>query len=733
MKSKQTRLASLVGAALMSIAATHGAAAVEPAANGGPAPETPAQPPVPARVVVSGAAIADPLDRAAPTASRLGLTLAETPATVNAIDARTLQERGLHRAEAAVDGMPGVSSGGAPGSPSQFSMRGFAGNQVTILRDGIYLGPADMTYRSQNTFNLASIEVLKGPGSVLYGQGAIAGTVNVVTRKPVLEGNAFDAAASYGRFASSQAGVGGNVVLGPGLALRADLSRNASHGFVERDHADSLNGTLSLLIKPHQRFELLLSLDYLKDHPSRYYGTPLVDTGFARQPLPGVLEAPGGMTLDRRMRYLNFNVGDARIASSQTMPRARLQWQVADGVVIRNDSYAFRADRRWVNAEAYVFDPASELVDRDRFFVFHKQRLHGNQLSATVTRPLAGMRNRFAIGVDYSKLDFLRTRGFPDGDSVDPPRPEPGAFGPLVERLSPTRWTNHALFVEDALGLSERLTLVGGARIERFHLERENYGPHGGFQAATSFERTFRPRNGRLGLLYKGAAGLSPYVQVSTGQDPVGANILLVNAGQDFDLSRSRQLEAGLKQRLGSHGALTLAYYDIKRRDLLTQTSVDVVDSAGMQASHGVEMTLDLRPHRAWHIDANLAYTSAAYRDFVDTSNGVDASGNRPANIPRWTANLWASYQFSSLPLELGAGVRHVGQRFGNTANTLSLGRYTLLNLVGSYRLNRNLSLSARIDNATDKLYAQWADVNYPSQIQLGTPLSYEFGLVARF
>lgn len=721
MISKHKKLPLLIAAALASLQAHHDVAAMAPEA------------PVPARVVVSGTATPDPLDREASTASRLGLAVADTPASVNAIDARDMQARGLYSAEQAVDTMPGVSSGGAPGSPSQFSMRGFAGNQVTILRDGLYLGPADMTYRSQNTFNLASIEVLKGPGSVLYGQGAIAGTVNVITKKPVLDANAFDAAASYGRFDTSQAGVGGNVVLGQGLALRADLSRTGSHGFIERDRSDSLNGTLALLWQPRPDVEVLLSLDYLKDRPSRYYGTPLVAANFARQPLPDVIEAPGGLTLDRRMRSLNFNVGDARIASSQTLPRARIQWQVADGIVVSNDSYAFRADRQWINAESYVFNAESERVERDRFFVFHKQRLQGSQVSARVTRPVAGLRNRFAIGLDVSKLDFLRTRGFPDGDSVDALDPAPGAFGALAERRSPTRWRNQALFVEDALGLTDALTLVGGARIERFHLVRENYGVDGSFQAATSFERRFRPRNARLGLLYEGPGGLSPYVQVSTGQDPVGANILLVNAGQNFDLSRSRQIEAGVKQPLGRHGAFTLAWYDIERRDLLTQTSSDVVDTAGMQTSHGLEMTLDLRPHPRWRIDANLARTSAAYRDFIDTSNGIDASGNRPANIPRWTANLWTSYQFDGLPLEVGAGVRHVGQRFGNTANTVSLKRYTLLNLFGSYRLSRHVSLNARINNATDKLYAQWADVNYPSQIQLGAPLGYELGLVARF
>ena len=688
-----------------------------------------------ARVVVSGTAAADPLDKGAPTASRLGLAVRETPATINTISAKTMEVRGYQNVEQAVDSMPGVSSGGAPGSPSQFSMRGFTGDQVTVLRDGIYLGPADMTYRPQNTFNLASVDVLKGPGSVLYGQGSIAGTVNVISKKPTLSGNSFDAVASYGSFATSQAGIGGNFVLSDTLALRADLSRTASHGYVEGARSDSVNGTVALLWKPNPRFDLELSLDYLTDHPSNYYGTPLVPAAFASSPLNGVVQTADGSTLDSRMRYVNYNVGDYQIASTQYMPRASLHWKVSDDITISNDAYYFYADRKWKNAETYSFNPATSLIDRDRFFVFHEQHLSGDQLSASFKAPVAGLANRFVIGIDYSKLNFVRTRGFPDGDSVDPFHPVAGSFGPLVGWRSPTRWTDSAVFLEDGLDVTSQLKLVGGARVENFHLERENYDPDGNFQAATSFTRTFKPKNWRLGLIYQGPAGLTPYIQYSTGQDPVGSNILLVNAGQNFDLSKSRQAELGLKADLGDHrGEMTLAYYDIERKNLLTQTSADVVDTAGMQRSRGVEMTLDYKPLPAWNVDANLAYTSASYSNFIDTSSGVDASGNRPANIPKWTANLWNSYSgFGNVPLELGAGVRYLSDRFGNIANTLVLKSYRLLDLTASYKLSRNISLTARVNNATNKTYAQWADVNYPSQIQLGAPRSYEIGLAAHF
>ncbi|WP_051971499.1 TonB-dependent siderophore receptor [Massilia sp. 9096] len=731
MKWKHIRLKRLAWSSLAA------ASVALPAHGAQAAPEAPADTdgtPV-ARVVVSAAAPLEALDRGAPTASRLDLSVRETPATVDVITAETMEIRGYQSVEQAVDSLPGVSSGGAPGSPSQFSMRGFTGDQVTVLRDGIYLGPADMTYRPQNTFNLASVEVLKGPGSVLYGQGAIAGTVNVISKKASLGANSLDGVASYGRFNSSQMGVGANKVLAPGLALRADVSRTASSGFVDRAHADSTNATLSLLWKPNARFDLALGLDYLTDHPSSYYGTPLVSAAFAGPYASGVVATPDGSTIDRRLRDVNYNVGDYRIESTQYLPRIGLHWRPSDGITISNDAYYLYADRKWKNAETYAFDPGTNRVDRDRFFVFHEQHLAGDQLSATFAQPLAGLANRFVIGLDYSKLDFVRTRGFPDGDSVAPFQPAAGVFGPLVGRRSPTRWHDRAVFLEDALDLTDRLKLVGGARAERFDLVRENYGPDGSYQAATSFERTFRPKNWRLGLVYQDVHGWAPYIQYSTGQDPVGSNILLVNAGQNFDLSRSRQVEAGVKTDLdGRRGELTLAVYDIERRNLLTQTSADVVDTAGMQKSRGLELTLGYKPLPAWKVDANLAYTDASYRNFIDTSNGVDASGNRPANVPRWSANLWNRYSgFGGIPLEVGAGLRYVGERYGNTANTMVLKSYTLIDLYANYRLGSKLSLIARVNNAANRFYAQWADVNYPTQIQLGAPIGYELGLVAHF
>src|SRR5260221_1744460 len=125
-----------------------------------------------------------PIDLPNVTGSRLALSPRELPATIDSIDANTIMIRGYTTADEAVDSLPGVTSGGSPGDPAQFSMRGFTSSQITILHDGLYIGPASMVNRSQNAYNLYSIDILKGPASILYGQGAVGGTVNYVDKAP---------------------------------------------------------------------------------------------------------------------------------------------------------------------------------------------------------------------------------------------------------------------------------------------------------------------------------------------------------------------------------------------------------------------------------------------------------------------------------------------------------------------------------------------------------------------
>ena len=120
----------------------------------------------------------------AEVALRLGLTARETPATVEVIDQQTMKDRGLRTTTDVAKAAVGVTGGDAPGAPAIFSMRGFTGDQINTLYNGIKIGPSTMTGRPMDTGNLEQVEILKGPASLLSGEGATGGAVNYVTKTP---------------------------------------------------------------------------------------------------------------------------------------------------------------------------------------------------------------------------------------------------------------------------------------------------------------------------------------------------------------------------------------------------------------------------------------------------------------------------------------------------------------------------------------------------------------------
>jgi iron complex outermembrane receptor protein len=687
-----------------------------------------------AEITVTGWRLRE-LDIATSTASRLGLSIRDTPATIDQIGADEILTRGFRTVEEATVSLPGVISGGSPGDPSLFSMRGFSGEQITLLHNGLYLGPANMINRPANTFNIQSVDVLKGPASVLYGQGAVGGAVNIVNKSPDFKADSLQALASYASFDTVSVGLGGNHVVSDTVAARLDASYHRTSGYVDDAGSNSFNATGALLFKPQDNLSIELSVDYLRDNLSTYYGTPLVPGSYAADPIDGILSTANGYVIDRRLRFKNYNVEDNRARSWQIWPRMVINWSPSETLTLSNTAYAFHAERQWINAENYVFNTTTRLIDRDRFFVFHNQDLVGDQFSAAFKHGLFGLDNKIVAGIDYSHLDFIRSRGFPDGDSVDPVNPARGRFGPLVARVSPTRWDQAALFAEDVLNLTGSLKLVTGVRAERLYLTRENFNVDGSFNAGSSFKRTYKLFNWRAGLVYDIVPSVTAYASYSTGKDPVGASIFLVNANQNFGLSSSRQYEAGLKADLmNGRGSLTLAAYDIKRANILTQVAIDTVSNVGSQKSRGVELSGEMKMTRDWTVIASGTYVDAEYGNFVDPNYGIAASGNRPPNVPQLVGNFWTTVQhIGGLPLEAGGGVKYVGKRFGNTANNLVLKPYATGIVYATYALTPELSLTGRVNNVWNKTFVQWADIYYPAQVMLGEPRRFEVSVLARF
>src|SRR5690242_13890511 len=153
------------------------------------APNPERTPPIPGNVAgANPSALAGipitPLDGVAQSASRLGLPVIQTPASVDVVTAQTIQTEGYRTTTDTAQGAVGVLSGDAGGAPANFSMRGFSFGEVNTLYNGIWIGPSNITARWMGTANLGQVEFLKGPSSLMTGLNAIGGAVNYVSRQP---------------------------------------------------------------------------------------------------------------------------------------------------------------------------------------------------------------------------------------------------------------------------------------------------------------------------------------------------------------------------------------------------------------------------------------------------------------------------------------------------------------------------------------------------------------------
>jgi iron complex outermembrane recepter protein len=663
------------------------------------------------------------------TGSRLNLKVIDIPASIDVLDSTVMEARGYQKVSDAVSSMAGVVAGEHPTAPSSFVIRGFTANQVSNLRDGIWLGPSTMVMRPQNTFNLDRVELLRGPSSVINGQGAVAGTINAVTKSAEpTSATSWQGLLSYGRFNTYHAAAGVTGPVNDSLWYRVDVSRSGSDGYVQRIDSGSSNLTGSLLWRPTLRTRVKFSADYLDDDLAKYFGTPLIPTEAAVDPLD-VIETPTGETIDGRTRFVNYNVSDGYAKSRQLLLRSDLSWDVNDRMTLNNVVYGFDAERRWRNAEGYVYcttvvDVCTTIGEIQRYYGYflinHDQQIVGDRLTLNLNTSVGGRENRALLGFEASTLDFERTRGFrirtplAPGDSVNLLNPVPGVYGPEeIRGISPTGINSWTLFAEDSMAITSRLRLAGALRYDGLDLDRKNLDADQNVIAG-GFERQFNWWSWRAGAVFKIKSDVVAYGQYSNAKDPVSANIFLVNANQNFDLTQAVQWETGVKADANNgRTQVTLAYFDIERDDVLERFALDSATNIGGITSKGVELAGSFRLSDRGRVGANFGYTSSSYRP---SANFVLLAGNRPPNVPRVSSNFWASYQdIAGLPLEIGGSARFVGDRFANNANTIVMTSYLLGDIYVAWTYNR-IRVTGRVDNLTNTAYASWSDVFYLGQ-----------------
>lgn len=731
------RLAPLPLSLLLSLSLPAAPAAAQVSGDSTTAAAESAQPTVSEldKVIVSGYADRQLLlDAVAETGSRLGLTARETPAIVDILSQRQLQEWGVRTNVEALNRAPGVTSSLPATSPGVPTMRGFSGGAVGLLYDGTRVATPGVFSRSTDSWLYDRIEILKGPAGVLYGEGALAGAINLVPKRPRFGARHLSGLLAYRSFDSYRIAADANLPVSDALAIRAVASHGRSNGYVDDNASRFSAASISLAARPSERLSLQLALDHSRDdYDVADYGAPLVPRALARDPT-GVVRTPDDHVIDAALRDTNFNVTDGVLDSDTTWVRSRLDYQWGESLTFSNELNRYRSDRNFINAEMFDYQPATGLIARSTGIITHDIDYWIERAALSGDRQWGGLRNRFVVGAEFSGMEFRTRRYFGTTSAVDPYAPVRGLFpgGSGAPLPAPNSWATVkvvSVFAEDAINLTPSWLLTAGLRHDRIDFDRTLLGSGG----STRIRRDYAANSWRVGTVYDLRPKTQLFAQYSAAVAPVGNFLLLSLANARFDLTTGASVEAGIKSSFWDDRIdATLAAYHIRQDDIVTRDPVNPTLSVqgGRQSSRGVELSLSAALTERLRVDANYTALDAKF-DTLREAGGISRAGNTPPRVPETIGNLFVSYRLPGLPLTIGAGARHAGRFFTDNANSIVVDGYTVFDASIGWQLPfGELALHGR--NLTDELYADYSDVS-PRQFQIAAPRSFDLTLTTRF
>ncbi|VVO39290.1 TonB-dependent receptor [Pseudomonas fluorescens] len=668
------------------------------------------------------------LDQSSGMASRLGLSVRETPASIAVANRNDIERHGAQNFQDAANTLPGVNASAPPGFGGFVSYRGFTSSQITQMFNGVNVSGG--LARPVDAWIYDRVELVGGPSSLINGAGSVGGSLNYVTKLATREEQAAEGRVSYGTYDTGEVAFGLNHALSDAGSdvqhyARLDVSRNASNGYIDRQERNSWSAAFSLLSDLTPDLSHTLALEYQDEHEdSPYWGTPVLNP------------KRGELKIDRHNRFNNYNVEDGRYEQRTIWARSIIDYSINDSTSLRNTLYHLDSQRDYRNLETYQYNADNSLVNRSTAYqVRHQGEQNGNQFELRHDNRLFGLDTTWSGGFEYK---VNRTTNSPlnvkGPSAVDPDHYDPGHFYDIPGTKSgfvsdkTNEVTTKALFVENRLALTDKLSLLTGLRYDDIDLEVTNH------RAVTAsnprhLDRSWEPLTGRAGLTYQFIPSANVYVQYSTAAEQPGGT-------QDFDISTGKQWEVGSKfDYLDGRGSATLAAYTIERKDFAVTDPLDPTQSipVGQQTSKGIELAGSFRITPKLLAEGNFAWVDAEYDEFNEKNAAgvvVSRKGNTPTNVPKQVGNLWLTYDFAPA-WQGGVDARYVASVYADNANTLTLPSYTLYGTFLSFKVDRHTTVTGRVRNLTNEVYAEFAHVS--PAYYLGTPRTFELAVQSRF
>ncbi len=616
------------------------------------------------------------------TANRETSLLSRTPAALTALTGDTLIQAGITSPTALADLTPNVAiqrdNAPAAGGGLQITIRGVTSTDATekgdpsaaFLRDGIYI--ARPQAQDVSFFDLARVEVLRGPQGTLYGRNTTAGVVNVISARPAQR---FEVSGlvGYGSFGSLQATGVVNLPLSDWLAVRAAVNLERRDNVVETsvsriDIDPSRNNRsirLSALADLASNVSLYLQADY-----SVIKGSP-----FAVVPVTNFFRGP--FTADTTPIYFDSST-QAQRTTSRIIP-----WR----------EYRDNRDRGVMGEFNWDFGPAKlTWLASYREFERDERRHAGPTASFRSTFDGTYRQHSEEARLAFGGSGWWRAQVgafyFRETSKIDTTVIE--ANRRFVQ--NPTVSESKAAFGQTTLTLAEGLNLTGGVRYS--HDDKSRTGaitaetPVRTIVQVNDAKRSFSRVTWRGGVDYDVRDLGLVYGSMSTGYKAGGFNDgCQVGSGPTCTLSEQQlyyepetltAYEVGFKWRLGGR-ALRLNgaafHYDYNNLQLSQASfcagiNCSITSNAARAKIDGVELEAIIRPADAHQVDLGLNWLDARYADFMPTAT-VSFAGQALSRAPRWS--WFAGYTYTRV---LGGG-----QQLSANVRTRFSDRYDLTDL----------------------------------------------------
>lgn len=620
------------------------------------------------------AAPSEALEEIIVTAQRRSERLQDVPVTVTAFSAEEIDQARLRQIDDIASRTPGLNFDAFPASQPRITIRGIGSSDrgaagdpsSAVFLDEVYLGrPAAVAF---DAFDVARIEVLKGPQGTLYGRNVVGGAINVVTNRPELDRTDVGLEATVGNYERLEGAAFANVPLAEGKwAARASGAWRTHDGYVRNsftggrvEDQDTRSGRLQIYGEPSDQVRILLGVDGTRDRAN----------GPAQHVLDRDQTDPRAAlwTIDRNRR-VTAGSDDGQQDRDTWGVRGQLDWDLPFASLTYLGSY-----RDLEYYAAYDFDgghaPGNRINiyganDETSDFSSHELRL--NALPESRFQWVAGVYN---YNNETDRRDTL---------IIDTGRPGTEIYDQAA------KLTSYAAFGDATIALDDRFSLIGGLRYSK---DKKDYRVantagtavlRGTERFDVSVSDSYDAWTWRTGGQYRLDDDHQLYGMISRGfksggfQDTPGS---AAEARDGFEPEFATQYELGQKSsflggRLVWNNTLyVMKYTDLQTRRTLPNLSI-VTENAGKATIKGYETLLNWRVFAGARLAASYGYTDATF-DVFEPEPGEDYSGNRLSRTPKHKFTLTPSYE-TALPiggsLLFAADYRYESMMYDDNAN----------------------------------------------------------------